>query len=126
MHLSWSPNSIQETPKLVLWFKDNWNIIQNTEELTQIFKTKPLIGYRRLPNLKDILTSSSISLSRTHQYLNPLHQQPNSCQYAPDWVDVPTAPKLRNWNKSPASTLRKYLNVRHSLPNTGSLMISQM
>ena len=40
---------------------DNWNIIQNTEELTQVFKTKPLMGYRRLPNLKDLLTSSIIS-----------------------------------------------------------------
>ena len=41
--------------------RDNWNIIQNTEELTQIFNTKPLMGYRRLPNLKDLLTSSTIS-----------------------------------------------------------------
>ena len=40
---------------------DNWNIIQNTEELTQIFNTKPLMGYRRLPNLKDLLTSSTIT-----------------------------------------------------------------
>ena len=29
--------------------------------ITQIFKDKPLVGYRRLPNLKDILTSSSIN-----------------------------------------------------------------
>ena len=41
--------------------RNNWNIIQNTEELTQIFNIKPLIGFRRLPNLRDILTSSTIS-----------------------------------------------------------------
>ena len=39
----------------------NWNIIQNTEELSQIFSSKPLMGFRRLPNLRDILTSSTIS-----------------------------------------------------------------
>ena len=44
--------------------RDNWNIIQNTEELTQIFNTKSLMGYRRLPNLKDLLTSSTISYPR--------------------------------------------------------------
>ena len=41
--------------------RNNWNIIQNTEELTQIFNIKPLIGFRHLPNLRDILTSSTIS-----------------------------------------------------------------
>ena len=35
--------------------------IQNTDDLKKIFKDKPLIGYRRLPNLKDILTKASIS-----------------------------------------------------------------
>ena len=48
-------------PQIEALVKDNWNIIQKTEELTQIFKTKPLMGYRRLPNLKDLLTSSTIS-----------------------------------------------------------------
>ena len=48
-------------PQIGPLIKDNRNIIQNAEELTQIFKTKPLVGYRRLPNLKDLLTSSTIT-----------------------------------------------------------------
>ena len=39
--------------------------MQNTEELTQNFKTNPIVGYRRLPNLKDMLTSSTITYPPT-------------------------------------------------------------
>ena len=48
-------------PQIGSLVQRNWNIIQNTEELTQIFSSKPLMGFRRLPNLRDILTSSTIS-----------------------------------------------------------------
>ena len=48
-------------PQIGSLIKNNWNIIQNTDELTQIFSSKPLIGFRTLPNLRDILTSSTIS-----------------------------------------------------------------
>ena len=43
--------------KLVL---QNWNIIEHTEELNQVFKEKPIVGYKRLPNLRQQLTSSTI------------------------------------------------------------------
>ena len=76
-------------PKIGSLVKDNWNIIQNTEELTQIFRTKPLIGYRRLPNLKDILTSSSIlylpvpkPLTPATQFL-PICTRFGRCTYCP-------------------------------------------
>ena len=64
---------------------DNWNIIQNTEELTQIFKTKPLMGYRRLPNLKDLLPSSTISYDPNHkQSIHiPICTRPGKCTYCP-------------------------------------------
>ena len=48
-------------PQIGTLVNDNWNIIQSTEELTQIFNTKPLMGHRRLPTLKDLLTSCTIS-----------------------------------------------------------------
>ena len=50
-----------KNPQIVSLIKSNWNIIQNTDELIKIFKDKPIIGYRRLPNLRDILTNSSIT-----------------------------------------------------------------
>ena len=50
-----------KNPLIKSLISDNWNIVQNTDDLKRIFKDKPLIGYRRLPNLKDILTKTSIS-----------------------------------------------------------------
>ena len=59
--LDTAPRSESELPVMVTQFnptnppigalvRNNWNIIQNTEELTKIFKDKPIVGYRRLPN----------------------------------------------------------------------------
>ena len=40
--------------------KRNWNILQFSDELKIIFKNTPILGQRRLPNLRDILTSNKI------------------------------------------------------------------
>ena len=59
------------------------------EELTQIFKSKPLIAYRRLPNLKAMLTSSSITYPPTSKPLVPTNQfipiwtRLGKCTYCP-------------------------------------------
>ena len=68
-------------PPIGALVRNNWNSIQNTEELTKIFKDKPIVGYRRLPNLKDMLTSSSINYPPTPKPLGTPHHM---CQYAPD------------------------------------------
>ena len=47
-------------PDISKLVRQNWNVIQNSEETSKIFTSKPLIGYRKLPNLRDILTSSTI------------------------------------------------------------------
>ena len=76
-------------PQIGSLINNNWNIIQNTEELTHIFSSKPLIGFRRLPNLRDILTSSTISYpprprteakSRVH---TPICTRLGKCTYCP-------------------------------------------
>ena len=76
-------------PQIGTLARDNWNIIQNTEELTQIFNTKPLMGYRRLPNLKDLLTSSTISYppntkpdTKKSDYI-PVCTRLGECTYCP-------------------------------------------
>ena len=33
-------------PNLGKFLRDNWNIIENTEELKEVFPEKPMIGYR--------------------------------------------------------------------------------
>ena len=47
-------------PNISKIIRDNWNSIENTEELQKIFPTKPLIGFRRLPNLRDMITSKKL------------------------------------------------------------------
>ena len=48
-------------PNIKKFIYSNWNIIENCDELKQIVTQKPLIGFRRLPNLRDIPTSNRIS-----------------------------------------------------------------
>ena len=38
----------------------NWNIITNSSDCGQPFTSKPIVGFRRLPNLKDMLTNASL------------------------------------------------------------------
>ena len=66
----------------------NWNIIQNSEDTEKIFKNRPLIGFRKLPNLRNILTSSTISYPP--QVITQKGNRPNTtctrlgkCTYCP-------------------------------------------
>ena len=38
-----------KNPLIKSLIRDNWNIIQNTDDLKKTFKDQPLSGYRRLP-----------------------------------------------------------------------------
>ena len=38
----------------------NWNIITNSQDCGPIFKDKPIVGFRRLPNLRDKLTNACL------------------------------------------------------------------
>ena len=85
----YSQDELLTNPPIGSLVRNNWNIIQNTEELTQIFKDKPLVGYRRLPNLKDMLTSSSINYPPVPKPLGtpPVHvpacTRLGKCTYCP-------------------------------------------
>ena len=75
-------------PQIGSLIQNNWNIIQNTEELSQIFKDKPLIGFRRLPNFRDLLTSSTITYPPKPANVNPRVHIPvctrlGKCTYCP-------------------------------------------
>ena len=75
-------------PNISQIIRNNWNIIENTEDLQQIFPNKPLIGYRRLPNLRDILTSNKISwppkeIKTNGSKLPPVCTRLGKCTYRP-------------------------------------------
>ena len=56
-------------------FKDiinkNWNMLSNSPDYGHLFKDKPLVGFRRLPDFRDMLTKVSI------RYPSPVSIQPS-------------------------------------------------
>ena len=94
--------------------KDNWNIIQNKDELTQIFRTKPIVGYERLPNLKDMLTSSTITYplipkleTQTTQFI-PVCKRLGKCKCT-------ECPKLeKKMIRSPVFILRNLCDLQYT------------
>ena len=48
-------------PNIKDFIHGNWNIIENSNDCAQTFPEKPIIGFKRLPNLRDMLTKASIS-----------------------------------------------------------------
>ena len=65
----------------------NWNIISNSQDLKQIFPSKPILGFRRLPNLRDQLTSAKIDYPPTNRIrVDPRPKvctRLGKCKYAP-------------------------------------------
>ena len=75
-------------PDIKKFIHQNWNIIENTEELSNIFPNKPLIGFRRLPNLRNQLTSNTISYPPKQNMvqtksLPPVCTRLGKCTYCP-------------------------------------------
>ena len=97
-------------PNISRIIKHNWNIIENTEELQKIFPDKPLIGYRRLPNLRDILTSNKISwppkeIKNTITNLPPVCTRLGKCTYCPKLY------KISSFNSTHTGKTHKCVNL---------------
>ena len=45
----------------------HWNIIEYSRDCAELFKEKPIIGFRKLPNLKDKLTNAKCIYPETQQ-----------------------------------------------------------
>ena len=48
-------------PDIRGFIHNNWNIIEHSNDCVHTFSERPIVGFRRLPNLRDILTNASIS-----------------------------------------------------------------
>ena len=80
-------------PPIKPLIRNNWNIIQYTDELIKIFKDKPLVGYRRLPNLKDLLTNASITYppkenTKIKKYFSSLCTRLGKCTYCSNLTKI--------------------------------------
>ena len=54
-----------KNPIIRKFFYSNWNVIEHCDELQNIFSQKPLIGFRRLPNVKGILAKKKPNIIST-------------------------------------------------------------
>ena len=57
-------------PNIKKIIHNNWNIINNSPDCGTLFKDKPIIGFRRLPNLRDMLTNAAIVYPQSHSDKN--------------------------------------------------------
>ena len=49
-----------ENPNIRNMINRNWNIISNSTDCGHIFQEKPIVGFRKLPNLREMLTKAKI------------------------------------------------------------------
>ena len=63
----------------------NWSIIEYSNDCTQTFPVKPVISFKRLPNLENKLTKASISFSpkeiETRKIMPDQCSRLNKCTY---------------------------------------------
>ena len=48
-------------PDIKKFIGKNWNIIEHSNDCANTFPSTPIVGFRKLPNLREILTKASIS-----------------------------------------------------------------
>ena len=76
-----------QNPDIKGFIHDNWNIIQHSNDCSSTFPDKPIIGFKRLPNLRDMLTKASISYppkEMVRTKLIPTHcTRLGKCTYCP-------------------------------------------
>ena len=65
----------------------NWNIISNSPDCGPLFPQKPIVGFRRLPNLRDILTNATTTYPPTKAIPTishiPICTRLGKCTYCP-------------------------------------------
>ena len=93
-------------PDIKHYIHKNWNIIENCAECADTFATKPIIGFKRLPNLEICLPRPQFhihqrKLSHPEEYPLTVH----------DWVDVLTAPLSIRLIWSPVKSQVKNTNL---------------
>ena len=82
-------------PHIKKFIHSNWNIIQHCEELKRIFTQKSLIGFYRLPNLRNILTSNKITYPPTNKTL--VIDKPKACTRLGRYTYSPKLSKISNF-----------------------------
>ena len=102
-----------QNPLIKNFIHKNWNIIEHCEELKQSFTQKPLIGFRRLPNLRDILTSNKISFPPSLP--SSVTEKPKVCTRLGKCTYCPKLTKISMFTSHHTGKQHKCINL-HSKP----------
>ena len=65
-------------PKIKAAIEDNWNLLQINPNLSEIFKEKPILAYRRNRNLKDLIGQTTIQNNKVQR--NKKNTQKGKCR----------------------------------------------
>ena len=81
-------------PDIKEFIHGNWNIIQHSNDCATTFPDKPIIGFKRLPNLRDMLTKASISYPPKEMETRKI--MPNHCTRLGKCTCCPIIRKIDN------------------------------
>ena len=98
-------------PNIIGIIHRNWNIISNSPDCGSIFVDKPLIGFRRLPNLRDYLTNATTNYPPALLTCTQL----GKCTYCPSITKLDTV--KCNFTKRPFKTIDLPKHVTCELSN---------
>ena len=68
-----------QNPDIKILIMRNWNIISNSQDCGHLFPKLPILGYRRLPNLRDLMTNAKIDFPKQHQEERTINPQICRC-----------------------------------------------
>ena len=72
-------------PDVHKWLRENWSRLLTTNDLREIFRERPMIAYKKLPTLGNLLTSSTVQYPsknlRTQSRPKVCTKAPSKCKY---------------------------------------------
>ena len=88
---------------------NNWNIIEHSNDCASTFESKPLIGFKRLPNLRNLLTKAEISNPPTKQDTQII--QPTLCNRVHKFIYCPLFKRISEVECKNTHIITKVLKV---------------
>ena len=102
-----------QNPKIRNMINQNWNIISNSNDCGTLFPQRPIVGFRRLPNLREMLTKAKIRYPQPVQTQNKptpkVCTRLGRCTYCPKIKKLQTVKCNYSGNEIPTKNLPKFI-----------------
>ena len=114
MVTTFNPNN----PDIKGFIHDNWNIIEYSKDCSQTFNSKPLVGFKRLPNLRNLLTKAEMAFPPTHKETKvirpPMCTRLGKCTYCPLINKISEVECKTSHNKTKVTQVPKHITCELS------------